>query len=191
MKGGKNKMEQNETVPKTIRESIDRCREKLREEGYTQENQPCDNHPFRMKADIDTIRRSLLSSGKFASTDSRSDLWTELYGENRLRSIPHGTAVNLKNGIYDDVRSDEIAEGWIYSTIHFACYNPDGTRWELRSKETRFESTLDTIEDLLSVAEANRIPMKTIHRQRTQNSYGCEVTYIPDGDAPADIGREE
>ena len=168
-----------ENIPNTVRESIDICRMKLEEEGYSQWSQPYDNHPFRMNGKTEEIRDALVSSGMFEVRDKGISRGTYV-----LRNLNHGTKINLETNFFDDIEEiqEEIAKGWVYSTIHFGSEFKDeeigqGLAEDGKIDLTPFLKFLKTIEDLLSVAEVNRIPMKTIHKQNRKRH---EVGYDPD-----------
>ena len=139
----------------TIRTGIDECRKKLREEGYTQLHQPFDNEFFTMRGKTEDIRDVLVSSGKFEETDKHG-----YRGRFRLISTHLKSSINLETNILhgenaqtycEEIGLGDIKDGWVYSTIH------------------DFD-TLDTIEDLLSVAEERRIPMQ-VYLNPNRKSY--------------------
>lgn len=126
----------------TIREGISVCKRKLETEGYRQANQPYDNHVFGMRANTETILDALVKSGMFGLADN-----TGYRGKFRLINLKYRTAINLEHNAFPK------ENGWVYSTLH---YNS--------AEERKYDLSiiLHTIEDLFSVAETNKIPMKTV-----------------------------
>ncbi len=152
--------------PKTIRESIEIYRKRISETGYNQKYAPYDNHKVGMHASPEVARDALLSSGKFQLLEySRY-----ARGKYQMQSSIHGTLVLVAN----EVTEGDYPEGWTGLTLH-----PD----KCKDDNSDMICLLNTLEDLLDVAESNKIAMQTEHRDieyLIKNGSQIVVSYSPD-----------
>lgn len=184
---GEQQEEREEQIPKTPRESIRIYKERIAERGfYSDETEPHNNEVFEMKADVKTIINALIASGKFELDLDRGE-------ENRLTDVAHNIGIQIANWIVHDSKNNyalnlktatgkdsihsedvikRVKEGWVYSTLHIGSH-------ETPARPN--ENYLYALEDLLDVAEANKIPMATTHRiKREDKSPGYyHVEYDP------------
>ncbi len=163
----RNKMT-NEKIPKTIRESIDLYRRNLLKEVYDKiMPSPEDNHVFRMKGEAESIKNSLVFSGKFEIINDKEHI---LYSEegNHLRNPEFKTWITFAHPRVHKAEADSVAEGWVYSTIH-----PE-VQCGVLEQSIR---VLNTIDDLLIISESGQIPMKTHYISPERQWY--EVGYNP------------
>jgi len=153
--------------PKTIKESIDFWRREnaKHKEKYISSGAPSDNHEFCMDGDAETVRDALINSGKFELREHDPDT----RGKYQLNHLPEKTIVLVANRGFP-IGVIQVPEGWTLSTIN---RNYEYGGWGL-------QGYLDTLDDLLVVAEENKISMKTHHRVDPLVVKDIEVVYSPE-----------